>query len=64
MGLIKKYPPPDGRDEWPAAWCHYCRGEIYSGEDYYFVDGSAVCSDCLERLAADHFGLCRVTGGS
>lgn len=61
--LTKKLPPPDGRDERPVAWCRYCRGEIYRGEDYYRVEGRAVCTGCLERLAADYFCLCRIEGG-
>ncbi len=62
-GLIRKLPPPD-RAARPAAWCRYCLGEIYQGEDYYFVDGRAVCTDCLPRLAEEYFGLCRKTGGT
>lgn len=64
MGRIRKLPPADGPQERPVAWCRYCRGEIYGGEDYYRVDGRAVCLDCLDRLAADYFGLCRITGGT
>lgn len=54
----------DSREEVPAAWCRYCRGEIYPGETYYRVDGKAVCTDCLEELARDYFRLYRVEGGA
>ena len=50
--------------EGPAAWCRFCRGEIYQGEEYYQVDGQAVCTDCLDALARDYFRLYRVEGGT
>ena len=64
MGFIRKLPPMDRQQQPPAAWCRYCRGEMYEGEDYYRIDGQAVCTDCLPRLAEDYFGACRITGGA
>lgn len=63
MRLIRKLPPCGQPDAPAAAWCHYCLGEIYEGEDYYRVEGQAVCEHCLPRLAEDYFGACRRTGG-
>lgn len=53
----------DPAEEPAAAFCRYCRGEIYRGEAYYRVDGAAVCLDCLDELAREQFRLYRVEGG-
>ena len=34
-----------------AAECALCGGEIYTGEPYYYINGSAACRDCLPELA-------------
>ena len=64
MGLTRliTLPPPRREDEGTAAYCTQCKGEIYEGEDYYRVDGRAVCADCLGRFAEDYFGPCRIHG--
>lgn len=56
--------PPRRARESPAACCTQCEGEIYPGEDYYRVDGRAVCTDCLPRFAEHYFRLYRITGGA
>ena len=35
-----------------SAECSLCGGEIYRGEDYYAVNGRAICRDCLADYAA------------
>ena len=47
-----------------AAYCIRCGGEIYRGEDYFRIDGRAVCTDCLGSFAEDYFRLCRIMGGT
>lgn len=61
-GLVQTL-PEDSREEPAAACCRYCRGELYQGEEYYLVDGRAVCPDCLDILAREYFRLYRVEGG-
>ena len=34
-----------------AAECEMCGGEIYRGEAYYYINGDAVCRDCLADYA-------------
>lgn len=57
-------PPPGWEGQAEAAFCTQCAGEIYPGEDYYRIDGQAVCADCLPAFAEEYFGLCRITGGT
>ena len=56
-------PPLPWDRERTAAYCHQCKGEIYEEEDYFRIDGKAVCTDCLPRFAEEYFGFCRITGG-
>lgn len=35
--------------------CALCRGELYPGEHYYFLEGRRVCETCLERYARQYF---------
>ena len=57
-------PPLSHRGDRAAAHCVCCSGEIYRGEDYFRIDGRAVCSDCLTAFAEDYFRLCKITGGT
>lgn len=59
-----RLPLADSQEEPAAAYCRYCRGEIYEGEEYYCVDGGAICENCLDALARDCFRLYRVNGGT
>jgi hypothetical protein len=44
--------------------CALCRGSIFPGEDYYRLEGRAVCEDCLDRFARRYFsGERRRAGG-
>lgn len=63
-GKLTQLPLADSQEEPAAAYCRYCRGEIYEGEEYYCVDGGAICGDCLDALARDCFRLYRVNGGT
>lgn len=63
-GRVIRSPLADSQEEPAAAHCCYCREEIYEGEEYYCVDGRAVCTDCLDALARDQFRLYRVNGGT
>ena len=49
----------DPPDDVIVTRCNCCGGEIYEGESYYNIDGSAVCPDCLEEFAKDYFKSCR-----
>ena len=33
-----------------SARCALCDGEIYRGEEYYHINGQAVCRDCCMNL--------------
>lgn len=35
-----------------VAACGLCGGEIYRGEAYYYLNGQAICRDCLTDFAA------------
>ena len=61
---VRRAWPAGSQDEEPAAWCRYCKGEIYAGEAYYLVDGRAVCTECLDELARDYFRLYRIETGT
>lgn len=41
-----------------CAYCSQCCGEIYPGEEFYYIDGLAVCPDCLSQFAEHYFRLC------
>lgn len=43
--------------------CGRCGGEICRGERYYWVDGEALCEDCLEDFAREFFAPFQVRGG-
>lgn len=43
--------------------CSLCGGEIYRGEDYYAVNGRAICRDCLADYAAQVLAPFLVKGG-
>ena len=34
-----------------SAECTLCGGEIYQGEAYYYINGQALCRDCLRDYA-------------
>ena len=34
-----------------SAECALCGGEIYQGEAYYYINGQALCRDCLADYA-------------
>ena len=38
-----------------AVQCQCCDGEIYQGENYYFINGDIFCEDCLEDYARRYF---------
>jgi hypothetical protein len=45
-------------------WCALCRGCIFPGEEYYRLEGRAVCDCCLDRFARGYFsGERRRAGG-
>lgn len=46
-----------------SAECSLCGGEIYRGEDYYAVNGWAICRDCLADYAAQVLAPFLVKGG-
>lgn len=46
-----------------SAECSLCGGEIYRSEDYYAVNGRAICRDCLADYAAQVLAPFLVKGG-
>ena len=46
-----------------SARCALCDGEIYRGEEYYHINGQAVCRDCLAEYAVQVFAPYLVNGG-
>ena len=46
-----------------SARCALCDGEIYRGEEYYHINGQAVCRDCLAEYAVQVFAPYLVKGG-
>lgn len=34
-----------------CACCDQCGGEIYGGEEYYFINGETVCENCFSDYA-------------
>ena len=34
-------------DERPVCFCEKCNGEIYQGEDYYYIAEMNICEDCI-----------------
>lgn len=46
---------PDAPASLPSRWCSLCGGEIYAGDNYYELDGHAVCPDCLPAFARGYF---------
>ena len=57
-------PPPRFEGDETAAYCTQCGGEIYRREDYFRIDGRAVCTDCLAGFAEDYFRFCKIAGGT
>lgn len=35
--------------------CELCGGELYAGEECYFINGEVVCEDCLGEYARQVF---------
>ena len=49
----------DAQAQSPCLCCSQCGGEVYPGEVYYDISGTAVCRDCLELFSRRHFRHCR-----
>ena len=45
-----------------AAQCQYCGGEIYRGEEYYYINAEVFCPNCLEDYARRYFAPFLVEG--
>ncbi len=43
----------------PAVHCALCRGELWPGEPYFYLEGQRVCEACLERYARRYFAAQR-----
>ncbi len=48
--------PPEDR---VYALCDYCNGEIYSGEDYYDIDGDMIHGDCFYKYCQELYNDCK-----
>lgn len=54
--------PRDSQLDQPAAWCHYCGRGLFDEEEFYGMNGIAVCGECLPLFAKGQYASCRVTG--
>ena len=52
-------PPLDPPEDVVFATCDHCGGEIYEGEEYYYIDGQYICEDCLSDFAEKYFADCK-----
>ena len=39
---------PNAEQEEPIMLCELCRGDIYRGDDFYIIDKTTICENCLE----------------
>ncbi len=46
----------------PAAVCRLCGREQYDGDEFYAVNGAAVCEDCLADFAREEYRSFRLSG--
>ena len=42
--------------------CSLCGGELYDGDEFYAVNGAAVCEDCLADFAREEYRSFRLSG--
>ena len=54
--------PADPQRALCAVHCSLCGAELYDGEEFYAVNGLAVCEDCLPDFARAEYRSFRVTG--
>ena len=47
---MKSYSPTP-----PPLACSLCEAPIWDGEEFYRIDGNAICAECLPRFAEDYF---------
>ena len=47
MYNLRFEPPMDPPEPEVAFYCECCGNEIYVGEDYYYIEDCAICSECL-----------------
>ena len=52
--MPNREPPLDPPEPEVAFRCDYCGNDIYVGEEYYHIDGTDICTECL-RDWADEF---------
>ena len=45
----------------PSVWCEcdVCGLDIYEGEEFWCIDETNVCNDCLRTFAEEYFENCR-----
>ncbi len=58
----KTFLPWDSQAAQPVTHCHYCGRGLYEGEEFYAVNGIAVCDACLEWFARGEYAACRMSG--
>ncbi len=50
-GMIPCHPCcPNAPEPQIVLYCCGCGAEIYEGEDYYDIDGTPACEDCVSRM--------------
>lgn len=42
--------------------CSLCGRELYDGDEFYAVNGAAVCEDCLTDFAREEYRSFRLSG--
>ncbi len=45
----KEYLTPPDNEAMPVTKCFFCCETIYSGDEFYRLDGLNCCEDCLDR---------------
>ncbi len=42
--------------------CCECGAEIEKGEDYYYINGESICTECIPEYAVEMMAVFRVEG--
>ena len=54
--------PADPQGARAVTACALCGRELYDGDEFYAVNGAAVCEDCLTDFAREEFRSFRLSG--
>ena len=54
--------PADPQCACAVTACTLCGRELYDGDEFYAVNGAAVCEDCLADFAREEYRSFRLSG--